>query len=296
MVEPGALDWLAREVERGTFYEREHEGIATESCLKPNRAFDLLHFLVNNRRVFDFVEAVTGCERIGSFNGRIFRLAAGLGHYDSWHDDIDGNRLVALSLNLSPQPYRGGILQLRRKEDEASRLDIPNPRFGDAVLFCLSDELEHRVTNVEGPVPRTTFAGWFRKQPTYGWYLQDSASDTQGGKPQPVLRPLAEDTPASSGVDEGVISPQARLVLADGAAYQDTGHGVVLFSPLTGHGEGLDTVGSRAWTLLMESGTLDAVEWVMADEYDVEPSVLQRDLLRLASHWRRHGIIQVAGQ
>ena len=36
---------------------------------------------------------------------------------------------------------------------------------GDAILFKLDAALKHRVTEPEGRVPRTVFAGWFRTEP-----------------------------------------------------------------------------------------------------------------------------------
>jgi 2OG-Fe(II) oxygenase superfamily len=74
--------------------------------------------------------------------------------------------LLALSINLGKQSYEGGVLEIRRHKSQES-VQVVNTEFGDAILFRLADYLEHRVTNVEGTVPKTAFAGWFRSQPDF---------------------------------------------------------------------------------------------------------------------------------
>jgi hypothetical protein len=39
---------------------------------------------------------------------------------------------------------------------------VHNTALGDAIVFRLSDRLVHRVSDVTGPVAKTSFAGWFR--------------------------------------------------------------------------------------------------------------------------------------
>jgi hypothetical protein len=93
-------------------------------------------------------------------------MVSGSGHYD-WHDDVSEDRMVALSINLSKEIYSGGILQIREWESQRIIQEAANVGFGDGILFRLADSLEHRVTDVEGRVPKTAFAGWFRSQPDF---------------------------------------------------------------------------------------------------------------------------------
>lgn len=117
--------------------------------------------------MLSFVEAMTGCGHIGSFAGRVYRLAPEVGNYDSWHDDLGANRLVAMSVNLSTEPYSGGLLQIRHHESKRIVREVANTGVGDAILFQLASALEHRVTDIEGTVPKTASAGWFRSAPEY---------------------------------------------------------------------------------------------------------------------------------
>jgi hypothetical protein len=45
--------------------------------------------------------------------------------------------------------------------------EVHNNGLGDALLFRVSPELEHRVQGVEGDVPKTALAGWFVSGTTF---------------------------------------------------------------------------------------------------------------------------------
>ena len=70
-----------------------------------------------------------------------------------------------MSINLSSEIYSGGVLQIRDCPSQRIVHEVANVGFGDGVVFRLNDSLEHRITDVEGSVPKTAFAGWFRSQP-----------------------------------------------------------------------------------------------------------------------------------
>src|SRR5262249_11041355 len=155
-------------IEEEEFQDRTHEGIGREQCLPGDSVTSiLLNFLFNNSKLFDVVQSITGCERVGSFSGRVYRLLARPGYGDSWHDDWSDHRMIAVSVNLSVERYDGGVLQIRDRKSPADIQDVVNTGFGDAVIFRLADHLEHRVTNVEGTIPKTAFAGWFLAQPDF---------------------------------------------------------------------------------------------------------------------------------
>jgi hypothetical protein len=76
-------------------------------------------------------------------------------------------RLITMSVNLSPKPYAGGILQLREERSEEILAEIANTGLGDALFFRISPELKHRVSPVEGVLPKTAYAGWFQAEPDF---------------------------------------------------------------------------------------------------------------------------------
>lgn len=57
---------------------------------------------------------------------------------------------------------------------------------------------------------------------------------------------------------------------------------------------GLDAVGTRVWTLLLEHGTTGPVCARMEQEYDVEPEALERDVHRLVRELHQKGLIVAA--
>ena len=89
------------------------------------------------------------------------------GDYASWHDDLAYDRLVAISINVGTGAYLGGILQIRHRESGTIVSEVQNIQPGDAIVFRLSPDLEHRVTEVSGGVPRTAYSGWFCSRPVF---------------------------------------------------------------------------------------------------------------------------------
>jgi hypothetical protein len=168
-IDEPTLALVHAELRAASFHELVHKEIGPnlELCMDPNRLLGLLTFLVNSDPLFRVVEAIAGCPTIGNFSGRVYRLVPGSGHLDAWHDDLVSQRLVGLSINLSEQPYAGGVLELRDRRSSATIERVPNVRPGDAILFRLSHDLEHRVSPMEGTFPKTAFAGWFQAGPGF---------------------------------------------------------------------------------------------------------------------------------
>jgi hypothetical protein len=186
-VEPSLLRLLAREIERSEFYERSHEGIGSnkELCMR-NRstAGGLLHLLLNGTGLFSLVEEIAGCAAIGCFQGRVYRMTPGYGHHDAWHSDVGEHRLVAMSINLSRVPYQGGVLQIRHRNSSRILREVPNTGFGDAILFRIAADLEHRITDVAGAVSKTAFAGWFQSEPTFRSVLSQARPSPWASPPR----------------------------------------------------------------------------------------------------------------
>jgi 2OG-Fe(II) oxygenase superfamily len=167
LLPPDGFDYVRRHIERGAFAEKIHGQIGVELCMAENAALSLLYFLTNDRRVFSLVRDLTGCSAIGGFVGRIYRMVPRTGHYDSWHTDSVAHRMIGLSVNLSTERYAGGVFQLRERGSETVLMEAPNTGAGDAILFRIADNIEHRVTPVEGTAPKTAFAGWFVSEPDF---------------------------------------------------------------------------------------------------------------------------------
>lgn len=146
----------------GTFHSKVHEASGVEMCMEPNASVWLLRFLIVSADVLRFVEAITGTRELTSFFGRVYRLDPGTDQRHDWHDDLEDGRQLGFSLNLSTGPFEGGALQLRERDPEKITATVYNTTPGDAVIFRLHSNVQHRVHPITGTVPRTVFAGWFR--------------------------------------------------------------------------------------------------------------------------------------
>lgn len=177
LLEPGLLQLIQRRIDRAEFSEKIHkrsdlELICVESCLRDNTLLGLLHFLANDPRLFQIIQQITGCGQIGCFTGRVYRKIPGRGHYDSWHNDMADHRMIGMSINLSMEVYSGGLLQIRDRGSKQVICEVANIGFGDGIIFRIASHLEHQVTDVEGTVAKTAFAGWFQSQPDYQSFLK----------------------------------------------------------------------------------------------------------------------------
>jgi hypothetical protein len=160
-IEPRLLSRIQAQIAEASFVDRAHGTISTELCMRRNACLGLLHFLVNDPAVFRLVEDVSGCRGVTFFVGRVYRLLADREHFDSWHADLHPDHQVGMSVNLGTESFEGGVFEIRRTDTAEPLAAIANVGLGDAILFSIADDLEHRVTPMRGPVAKTAFAGWF---------------------------------------------------------------------------------------------------------------------------------------
>jgi hypothetical protein len=139
-------------------------GMATELVCADQITVGLLTAMFHDRALWEAMRAISLCDPIRSFHGRIYRMDPAA-HQDAWHTDADPNYMVTLSLNLTDRPFSGGELHLREIGSTAIRAQIANTGQGDALIFRIDERLEHIVTPVSGTVPKVAWAGWFHRQP-----------------------------------------------------------------------------------------------------------------------------------
>ena len=175
LIQADLLEELYSAISKADWQERIHDGIGVEVCLNDPGTVGLMNFLLNDPDLFQWIQRITGCETIGCFQGRAYRMTPNSGHYDSWHSDIGEYRLLALSINFGKEPYEGGLLQIQQNGSTDPAIDVPNLHFGNAILFQLSTDLKHRVTDVTGKHSKTAFAGWFKSSPDLWSSLSDLA-------------------------------------------------------------------------------------------------------------------------
>jgi 2-oxoglutarate-Fe(II)-dependent oxygenase superfamily protein len=171
-IEPALIRRLQTRIAAAAWEEHVHDADppSTDLLLIDPVLDGVLAALIQDPGLFDIVRAITGCDAIGSFAGRIYRLDPDRDHHHAWHGDDDpgdglNNRMATLSVNLSTGIYAGGVLELRRRGSDRLLHRVANTGAGDAILFRIDHALEHRVTDVEGTVPKIAWAGWFQREP-----------------------------------------------------------------------------------------------------------------------------------
>jgi hypothetical protein len=162
LIEPGLFRTIMQRVDSAKFQRREFDGVVSQSVMDEPATYHILFFLANMPSFHRLVERITGCRRISSFRGRIYQLMPVSNDHIEWHSDMSEHRMIAFSLNLTRKVYRGGSLQIRCKNSEKLLHEVQNTGLGDALLMRVAKKLRHRVLPVEGDVPRTAMAGWFR--------------------------------------------------------------------------------------------------------------------------------------
>jgi hypothetical protein len=122
-----------------------------------------LSFALGSKPLIDWVNRVTMCTVSAHLLGGIARHQAGKQHRLDWHDDhLDKPvRQLAITINLSTVPYKGGDFELRAKGQTEILFHHHHCDPGSIVLFRVDNKLEHRVTPVDTGGPRLVYAGWF---------------------------------------------------------------------------------------------------------------------------------------
>lgn len=160
LLEPTLLNLIQKRLETAKFQERGQQEYF-ESYMTDESLRAILLFLANDPDFFEVVQQLTGFSKITAFVGRVYRKLPGRGHFDCWHSDVLGGRLVGMSINLSRHVYSGGSLKIRDAESKKVLENVVNTGFGDAILFQISTLLQHRIEKIRGKAAKIAFAGWF---------------------------------------------------------------------------------------------------------------------------------------
>jgi hypothetical protein len=161
-LDPDEREWIRRQLEDARFEPHTIEATGkTELKMVPNGLSAFLLFKLCDPELLAFVEAVTGCEPVGTFAGRTYRMEPGSGHFSPWHDDAVEGRLAAFTINLSPEPFEGAKLQVKDVASDELVTEIGDLEFGDAVLIQISRAYQHRNSPLLGTNPKTSYAGFF---------------------------------------------------------------------------------------------------------------------------------------
>jgi hypothetical protein len=167
-LDPRVVSWLRARLDRASWARIVHEKLnppSVDLMLEDDVAIGVLLTMTNTHAVFETVRSLTGCDTIGCYQFRVYRMDAGSGHTDTWHGDDDGNRMVTLSINVGLEAFEGGALEIRERGSRRIVHRVHNTGPGDAILFEIGENLEHCVQEVTGSVSKYAVAGWFQRRP-----------------------------------------------------------------------------------------------------------------------------------
>src|ERR1700678_3021390 len=276
-IEPGLVRLVRRHM--GGFVEREH-AVGSELRLPAGSVHAVFDVLMNDPILFRLVRRITECGPVRFFYGRLYQLTAGRGQEFSWHNDLQDNRKVALSINLSEAPYKGGTLQIRRRSSSAVE-SVPNLGAGDAIIFRVARRLEHRVTPVTGKSSKIAFSGWFCSRPSYTSVHR-------------AMVARSESTFAANRKHKSVAfpSPTDVVKIPNAVVSQTTGRETFVANIGTGMCYGLNETGGRIWQLMTSGCAIRSVSTAIADEYAAPRREVERDVLALAYQLAQRDLIK----
>lgn len=90
------------------------------------------------------------------------------------------------------------------------------------------------------------------------------------------------------------LSLDSSVEISDDAIFREMDGESVILNLESGTYFGLDPIGTRMWQLLEQDGSLRAVFDRIRQEFDVEPGVLEADLLRMVRQFAQKGLGTIA--
>ena len=163
-VAPDLLDEIRTGLLDAPFRHNVDPTRSVSATLVEGALFMRLLLMANDDRVRGIISSLAGIPLPG-FYGRFYRRLPGDTNY--WHTDCVEDRALALSVNLSDGNYGGGALEIRPIDAPDRATLFPNDVPGDALLFRVRADLEHRQGDVTGTVPKVAYAGWFRRETAF---------------------------------------------------------------------------------------------------------------------------------
>lgn len=157
---PDLLDEIRADLQEAPFRHNIDPTRSVSAVVVSGALFMRLLLMANDDRIRGVVSSLAGIPSPG-FYGRVYRRFPGDTNY--WHSDCIEDRALALSVNLSDGGYGGGALEIRSVDAPDRPSLFTNDVPGDAILFRIRADLEHRQGDVTGTVPKVAYAGWYRR-------------------------------------------------------------------------------------------------------------------------------------
>ena len=146
----------------GASYVADPRDRGCRSRETPGIAGKALTLALSSASLLAWLEQATGRGPLRRASGSVLQMEQRTDNL-YWHDDLqtDPDRVLGVTINLSPQPYTGGDLSLRRKSTTDPLIRHRHETIGSTLIFDVDTTLEHRVLPVTTGGPRRIFTGWF---------------------------------------------------------------------------------------------------------------------------------------
>ena len=173
--------------------------------------------------------------------------------------------MISISINLSKDIYSGGVLQIFDCKSKKIIHEVGNTGFGDAIIFRITPNLEHMVTDVEGEVSKVAFAGWFQTEPDFHSMVNERFSKLINQVPEVKKTKIT-------------ISDDCFIQRASGFFSHNLAEETIVFNPTTTSYHTLNRMGSKIWDLIQASTTLSEIQNAIFNEFDVEQEQCEQDI------------------
>jgi hypothetical protein len=102
-----------------------------------------------------------------------------------------------------------------------------------------------------------------------------------------------EKMASESGGTTKEITLKSAVAISEDAVFKELDGEAVILNLESGTYFGLNAVGTRVWNLLQERRSLDDVFQALSQEFEVDPKVLERDLVELIGQMLAKGLVNV---
>jgi len=129
--------------------------------VQPKTHLQKLDHMMHDPALIKFISDQSLTPNLVKCDIRIYKFLPRADNKFGWHKDLVDGRTIGFSVNLTKEPFEGGVFHIR-KTDLSASFSIQNLGYGDAIFFRIAPDLEHCVTTVTGHVERIACAGWFQ--------------------------------------------------------------------------------------------------------------------------------------
>jgi hypothetical protein len=161
-VDDQLLQLLAPIWSSASFVPSPVDRVGLRSVETPGHAGAALCLALARPEVLRIMGELSGGFALTGVAGAIAQFAAGADKRLDWHDDlVEPERRLAITINLGAAAYGGGAFEFRDLASGAPPFRHVHATPGEALVFPIGPDLQHRVLPVTRGGPRTVFAGWF---------------------------------------------------------------------------------------------------------------------------------------